>query len=1550
MVDRRPIPGSARIPSRPNPMTSQVVRPTKPTTGNEDDEVDDIINSIIKDVTTPTTTTTAAPRTTSPTTTVQVRESSGGIQGTLPPLGQPYADFLDRQIENEAAKIAGLTSEQLDQAKRGEMPVGLGQLSPDSKGGLTWGSVGKFFLSRILSPIPGVALDDLDKPKRLVISTLYETAEALPGRELKFSTPNEILLYKEKFPEDKKQYKVGDVIPTSKPRVSDWWNNIMNEPKFGFGTAFARHAKYESIGGAFDLFNAKFTEKDAENGLIPDGYKVGDTKPDWMAGASTTGSKWGDRAIGFIGDVALDPLTYATLGTGTAVNMSGKALIRVSGQRLTEDGVMLLVDDAARLVLDDVARGATRNLAKNSAERLTASATNAVGEAAAAASARELKTIGRGLNVQALKIARETLVEAGDTAGVKLLDKELAKAANAYSAIAPARHFGAKSRETLAGDLLGLRDEALVEAQRFAGTARGRVAQEFVDTISDDVIADIAQRGTSALRGDVARVLGTPGGIRLGMPKSGAAVTIPGTGGLTAQYGRGYSKLRQLLARTPRPLGRAYTTGLEEFGFKGLVPRAISDLITPFGQRGQVGTQTLFDARVGLRRGLLSGPDAVRAVRVLADDKVYKSFKSLAMNSAKQRLRNLFDAGAAIKGQKFYKTVYQLMSLPQAVLTSGNINTIKDAIVATGGSVARDITPEEVRFAVMLKEYATELVSSTADAIARGLPEEVAVSLRGVTPDAIKSGWFPLVLSDDAIKFLQRNRNNKMVQDMLVSLGISPEELSAPFIREIPRLGNKWFGDTLKLYQTAGGESLLPGGNLIVPQANGQISIDVLNELARRGGFKGDFFDTNIASALEKYTERFADDYAFLRMLDFYNAKTPYGGTPDSPFADTVLGKIGDIATRETLRDARKAVEFETVDDFIKYTQNWANGIQAFYDASLRRFSQLSDQFQRTGDTQALQNWGSFTNFLGQMIDEAQRFAIRARDTAATFENILPDKDLLAELTILWDDLSSRVKNIVDIGTLGTNQQVYVDLLDKVERNPNLLRNALKLGEDIFIQLDRSISPEAMVKAEVASMYKNFKQFDNPAKLRGLVDFIKKYNTFIKSWIVAYPGYHTVNGIGNVFAMIAGGGKPSNLTEGLNLLRTFKQWVAENGDLVRDFNLSMGQIAPGPGAAPRIFTTGTAVDALLDEFAIAKNIPMAKITAMKEAIANSGTSGITELAEIFGPTAKPLGFLGGVRKRENFLNKSAGWWLQQNREVADIMEEYSRFIFTYDGIRQGLSPQMAGDRTLNFLFDYGDRSVVDNFMGQVYPFWTWMARNLPMQVMNMATNPAPYRTYFNFRQNFEDEETGENVFLPDYLKKGGRFLVGTSYFGTPIAVRLDLGIPPLGGQVGTGGQNPLMEGLLGPLTAPFAAGERGAGRQIVNELLAPVTPALRAPIEAYLTGQKAFSGEEFNETGEGTRYALQQILGAPLSSVGRLAGPALAGQFEKGTVPGTISKDIFGIRPGEPGISDMELKIRALASLVGSPIVPITPVEENVGRNEVLDLLRWLQEQGYKTS
>jgi hypothetical protein len=50
-------------------------------------------------------------------------------------------------------------------------------------------------------------------------------------------------------------------------------------------------------------------------------------------------------------------------------------------------------------------------------------------------------------------------------------------------------------------------------------------------------------------------------------------------------------------------------------------------------------------------------------------------------------------------------------------------------------------------------------------------------------------------------------------------------------------------------------------------------------------------------------------------------------------------------------------------------------------------------------------------------------------------------------------------------------------------------------------------------------------------------------------------------------------------------------------------------------------------------------------------------------------------------------------------------------------------------------FDYGDVNEVDQALKRVIPFWTFMSRNLPLQVQQMWTNPRAYSWYQSLMTN-----------------------------------------------------------------------------------------------------------------------------------------------------------------------------------------------------------------------
>jgi len=138
-------------------------------------------------------------------------------------------------------------------------------------------------------------------------------------------------------------------------------------------------------------------------------------------------------------------------------------------------------------------------------------------------------------------------------------------------------------------------------------------------------------------------------------------------------------------------------------------------------------------------------------------------------------------------------------------------------------------------------------------------------------------------------------------------------------------------------------------------------------------------------------------------------------------------------------------------------------------------------------------------------------------------------------------------------------------------------------------------------------------------------------------------------------------------------------------------------------------------------------------------------------------------------------------------------------------VRQGGSLQEAVARITRLHFDYSQFSNFDRVARQVFPFWTFMSRNLPLQVTQMWTKPKSYQRFNTVIRNIrtDDEETGE---VPDYFLEGGGFrLPGLlRWAGRGDYARPDLGFSRveedaerLGDPIGfLADANPVIKGLV----------------------------------------------------------------------------------------------------------------------------------------------------------
>lgn len=108
---------------------------------------------------------------------------------------------------------------------------------------------------------------------------------------------------------------------------------------------------------------------------------------------------------------------------------------------------------------------------------------------------------------------------------------------------------------------------------------------------------------------------------------------------------------------------------------------------------------------------------------------------------------------------------------------------------------------------------------------------------------------------------------------------------------------------------------------------------------------------------------------------------------------------------------------------------------------------------------------------------------------------------------------------------------------------------------------------------------------------------------------------------------------------------------------------------------------------------------------------------------------------------------------QLNRTV----ESVTRLGGYMDALSRGMSPSAAGQWTRKYLFDYAELSDFErNVMRRVFPFYTWLRKNIPLMTEGIITTPGYYTGINKIREalaaSFEGRTLVTENDLPDYLK------------------------------------------------------------------------------------------------------------------------------------------------------------------------------------------------------
>lgn len=1414
------------------------------------------------------------------------------ITGELPPLAVPQAPVVPevkpgRPMSPDLIEAQRNLSTAQAQATRAGVPdattqaIATGEEKPN-KGLVILGKVigfdivpGKGEFKPVESLVLGPATK-LDVGRRAVLSTLKEVGDELAVYRGKRGRG-------EVGPEPGQVYKQGP----GGFSISDWWKQT-NDLTIGYGK------------------------------LMP----------------SPTGNKYVDRGIGFTGDVLLDPLSWVAGPAGIAKKPLLET-VEAGGKRAAAEATIAAAKAAGAktITVVDPVTAATKVVSLEEASRLAqaaeATAVQALEQVAKEGPRRVLGARSREELAQIAREARDVAVKTGNERVASVLTDDVITdlGVRGYSAV----------RGPVA-DVLGVRGGLRAINPLSAvgiGPDKFRILPQLTEPFTNAI-------GTGLT------------GIRVGVP-------VKNLPRILSVVNKGFvnTRLGNDILQGTTPIGEGGLFGTEQIK----------------NMRVALRSGNIVDPVTGVSRKL-TGAEGSDYVRLLAED---RAFRLIGAQTNGDLIR-VFAPTLANKGFfKYSNTIIDLLDTKVVTTLADGTKELTPAInlldrtltVADASRIlGRTVSEEELLFAQQIRGQLEEVWANNnflnqRQRLAAGYDEADIVDLPKNT------AFFPHILTDDARRAAQAGRLPQEALDAMeldrtfALAGATPREL---------KVGSIWFGKKLEAEDIAGGAKRLNeiARERIHTYADG-------STVPNPSPIKYNVFETNAENALTRYGQAVAKDNAYTEFLYRMAQATDQSG-PLGTGSGQFKGKAFDdiIQTQAQRQVVGRAPS--TLVGFEEAVNSIISPERVAYmstDKGRRRALQQIVEDMRTFNAQmAKKAAGKKTQFYDEVNQSISKLEQRVRD----LEKIQPpfgypaalDSEGEALLESLLNESKGIVLNVNKVKPddwvrilplynemfgrfLAINSKVYpglagspeiTELLQNVRRLEDPLvaqampkalqdttqmfkawvtatpgfhtRNALS---NVFFMLSAGATPGNMSEgARYYSAYNKFLKKTEKAAIKGGKSLVESNADRIVEDIVLSSGRIP-------FGLIDADPAEFNRLLDLEVRKALSQ-LGPGGKTLFNFYLSpeyMDLIG-----FPRDFNPYLPTTSARDKAAY-----ISRVEGTYNAILANATSGYGLLGDVFAGGGR-RGVLGTtttrtVRGAETLGEKVLGAKAQASRAIASPLswskqagakiEDYTRFVLTYDGLKQGLTPEQAAARTAKYLIDYQDLSQADKAIKQFIPFWTWTSRSFPLIVESAWLNPKAYAVYNNLERNLRDTEGEEGQFKPGYFGGAFKLPVGENLYAVP-----DFGF------------NRQDEGLA-RLTDP-------------TSILASIAPLYRAPIEAginqrFQTGEEVYNPYYQDAASSQLKYLIQQILpqqayagrlgnvaaGAaqdPLTAAlaaigagvgGKVGGPAgavLGGAA--GTAAGTAGQGIVGQAPTPALLEQLAQLLQGTVNVPGTEI------------------------------
>lgn len=316
---------------------------------------------------------------------------------------------------------------------------------------------------------------------------------------------------------------------------------------------------------------------------------------------------------------------------------------------------------------------------------------------------------------------------------------------------------------------------------------------------------------------------------------------------------------------------------------------------------------------------------------------------------------------------------------------------------------------------------------------------------------------------------------------------------------------------------------------------------------------------------------------------------------------------------------------------------------------------------------------------------------------------------------------------------------------------------------------------DILITPELAQMWRNLREIEKqPGQIGRLA---RAYTNLFKTYATSTPGFHVRNGVSATIMNAIAGVSPRSMYRGVKEWEKFASAVKEG----RAWEYYQGLTPEMKRAFQGVFGSGTGGQYL--------------------------ESGVGQRAEVMHQWSE--------KAFNNFYTKMLG------RRPGQFVEGSVRLGMAIDSVNRGYDVVDIMNRITKFHFDYSQVSKFDQKMKQWVPFWTFMSRNLPLQISQMWTKPKVYNWLAAAERDFGVEP---NNFTPKYILENGGIPINAG----PVQwfLQPDLAHQRIGQDVG------MVEDLLS-----FEDPAR---------ILSTLNPGITAPAEFGLR-QDFFTGKRYGE-------------------------------------------------------------------------------------------------------